>query len=153
MRFYQCQWPTQAHKQGPLCSNPSRYLKEMIWSYIKYKECFIMIYTHASLNWKIPAMNLVCAKTTFSVIPASLSSSFSPMQAITPKPFSRAWATFCPISYQEKEIQRERSKNAYDILFDKEWWLIMWNCYCFVPKHAIYFWAWQICITLIVLMF
>lgn len=50
----------------------------------------------------VPAMTLVWAKTTFSVMPPSLSSSFSPMQAMTPRPLSRAWAVFWPMSYHNK---------------------------------------------------
>lgn len=42
----------------------------------------------------LPAMTCVWAYTTSSVVPASRSSSFSPMQAITPRSFSRAWATW-----------------------------------------------------------
>lgn len=59
-------------------------------------------------------MTLVWANTTSSVVPASLSSSFSPMQAITLRSLSKQWATFWPISCKGDHIianQRQTRHN------------------------------------------
>jgi len=45
-------------------------------------------------------MAFICRKQTSSVLLASLSSSFSPMQGIKCRPADRAWVTFSPISCQ-----------------------------------------------------
>lgn len=107
----QCQWPRQAHKQARPCSSPLRCLWKgrvirlsilqvyrLITIWLAQTSPETCVTTFSSVLSCIPAMNLVWAKTTFSVMPPSLSSSFSPMQAITPRPFSRAWAVFWPIS-------------------------------------------------------
>lgn len=47
----------------------------------------------------LPANAFSCAKQTSNVLPASLSSSFSPIQAITPRPSLNAYAAFFPINY------------------------------------------------------
>lgn len=75
--------------------------------HICWQSILSMLKLHKLVFYKWPAMTLVCSNTTSSVVPASLSSSFSPMQAITPKSFSRQWATFWPISCKRHHSQSD----------------------------------------------
>lgn len=85
-----CPWKWVSQHLDPVCS--SLQMWACVWG-----GCVIC---------GSPAITLVWAKTTFSVMPPSLSSSFSPMQAMTPRPFSRAWAVFWPISYRHENIKQ-----------------------------------------------
>jgi len=81
----------------------------------------------------VPAMAFICRKQTSSVLFASLSSNFSPMQGIKLRPTERAWATFSPINcthsptllflllfiYYTKAAKQHQSKTG-DIQYTKE---------------------------------
>ena len=110
-RSCRCQWPTQAHRRARPCSSPSHCLWKRRVIRLEFRKMSDFLHTLACANfpWRehsdslmnlchVPAMTLVWLKTTFSVMPPSLSSSFSPMQAMTPRPDSRAWAVFWPMS-------------------------------------------------------
>jgi len=78
-------------------------------------------------------MAFICRKQTSSVLFASLSSNFSPMQGIKLRPTERAWATFSPINcthsptllflllfiYYTKAAKQHQSKKG-DIQYTKE---------------------------------
>lgn len=73
----------------------------------------------------LAAIAFTCWKTTASVCPASRSSNFSPMQAITLRPLSRAWATFSAINYRisgiknGSNIYKKHRVRSYTIWFAK----------------------------------
>lgn len=60
-------------------------------------------------------------------MPPSLSSSFSPMQAITPRPLSRAWAVFWPISWGFGRKSTLQFPVSLGNMMDKQSYLF--NCY------------------------
>lgn len=65
-----------------------------------------IFYFHQGEKKNLPANAFNCWKQTSKVFPASLSSSFSPIQAMTLSFWSKAYAAFFPINWKaEKEVR------------------------------------------------
>lgn len=94
------------HKQDALspCINHVRLkpsLERFVYFLLQSGQYQWPTWAHSQDNL-VPVLCIICGglvllKSAYSVMPASFSLSFSPVQAITYSPFARVWAPFCPI--------------------------------------------------------